>query len=180
MYKFNTIGFRPIEESDLELLRANRNDSETLLFLGSVNLISSEQQKEWYRTVSKSTKEQWFSVVDINLSKVVGVLRFQNIDHINSCCEIGADVFNEFRGKGYGKLIYKMALEYLFHHFNMNIVYLRVAEYNNNAINLYKKIGFIESGVIPFSIYRFGKYWNNIIMFISKDIYKQLREKNEL
>lgn len=168
MYRYKNIGFRPIDESDLELLRRNRNDFETLFFLGNVDLVSSTQQTEWWQSISRSKTQMWFCVIEEEYENVIGVLRFQNIDYINNCCEIGADVFKEHRGKGYGILIYRMALEYLFEHFNINTVYLHVAEFNERAIFLYKKIGFQQTGCIPKAIYRKGRYWDNLIFAITK------------
>ena len=173
MYKYKNIGFRPIDENDLEILRINRNDSETLLFLGSVDLVSSEQQKEWWKSLSRSKTQLWFCVFEEKYANVVGVLRFQNIDYINKCCEIGADIFPEFRGRGLGIDVYEMALEYLFCHFNINTVYLRVAEFNKRGIDLYKKIGFKETGYIPESIFRDNKYWQTKFFSFIRSDYKR-------
>lgn len=171
MYIFENIGFRPIDETDLEILRINRNDSSTLLNLGSVDLISCEHQKIWWSGISKSKSQQWFCIIKENYENVIGVLRFQNIDQINKSIEIGADIFPNYRDQGYGKKAYKMALEYLFQHFNMHCVYLHVAEFNKTAIELYKRAGFVETGRIPKSIFRYGKYWDKIIMCILFDNY---------
>lgn len=171
MYRFKNIGFRPIDEDDLELLRINRNDAETLLFLGNTDLVSSEQQKDWWKSVSRSKSQMWFCVFEEKYEKVIGVLRFQNIDYINKCCEIGADIFPKFRRKGFGELTYIMALEYLFDHFNMNTIYLKVAEFNKKGIALYKKIGFKETGYIPESIYRYKRYWQTKIFSLPKREY---------
>lgn len=173
MYRFKGIGFRPIDEMDLEIIRQNRNDIDTLLFLGNVDLVSSEQQKEWWKAISKSRTQQWFSVVNLESNELVGVLRFQNIDYINRSCEIGADVFKQYRGKGFGKLIYEMALEYFFNHLNMHTIYLKVADFNIRGIELYKKIGFFETGRLVQTIFRFGSYHDNILMCITEEQYKK-------
>lgn len=171
MYKFEDIGFRPIDESDLDIIRKNRNDSDTLLNLGCIDLVNSEQQKAWWLSISRSKTNQWHCITYKKYENTIGVLRFQNIDYINKSIEIGADIFSEYRGKGFGEKTYKMALEYLFYHFNMNCVYLKVAEFNRKAITLYQKIGFQKTGCIPKSIYRKGKYWDNNIMALTADKY---------
>ena len=173
MYKYKNIGFRPIDEADLEILRINRNNKSTLLNLGNIDLVSSEQQKSWWKNISKDKNNQWFCITNKGYQNIIGVLRFQNIDYINNCCEIGADIFPDFRGQGFGKKTYEMALEYLFCHFNMHTIYLRVAEFNKIAKNLYKKIGFKKTGSIPCSIYRHSKYWDNIIMTVLREEYQK-------
>ena len=171
MYKYEDIAFRPINEDDLELIRKNRNDGTTLLSLGSVDLVSSIEHLAWWEKISRSKLEIWSCVVKEEYNNVIGVLRFQNIDYVNSICEIGADIFPEQRGKGYGKKTYMMALEYLFCHFNMQNVYLRVSEFNHIGLKLYNKIGFKECGRMPKSIFRNGMYWDSVYMFIAKDHY---------
>ena len=175
MYRYKGIAFRPIERNDLELLRKNRNDDKTLLMLGNVDLVSSEKHENWFSKISLSSTQQWHIVIDNNGNRV-GIIRFQNIDLMNNNCEIGADIFVDYRRKGFGILTYKMALEYLFLHFNMHMVYLKVASFNESGINLYKKIGFKDSGEIPESIYRYGKYWDNKIMYMKKEDFIQNKE----
>lgn len=177
MYRYEDIGFRPIDEQDFEIIRKNRNESSTLLNLGTADLVSSEQQKIWWLTISKSPYQQWHCIVKDNYESIIGVLRFQNIDHVNRTVEIGADIFPGFRGKGFGQKTYRMVLEYLFLHFNMNCVYLKVASFNMTAINLYRKVGFNETGNIPQSIFRNGEYWDNLIMAITKESWLKAAKK---
>lgn len=169
MYRFEDIGFRPIDEQDLEIIRKNRNDASTILNLGISDLVSCEQQKKWWLSISTSRNQQWHCIVKDNYESIIGVLRFQNIDHVNRNVEIGADIFPGFRGNGYGHKTYQMILEYLFLHFNMNCIYLKVAAFNQIAIKLYQKVGFRDTGHIPQSIFKNGKYWDNLIMAITKD-----------
>ena len=168
------MGFRPVDEGDLEILRKNRNDSSTLLNLGGIDMVSSEQQKSWWHGVSRSKSQQWFCIVKENYDSVIGVLRFQDIDPVNRSVEIGADIFPAYRGQGFGKKAYQMALEYLFNHFNMHCVYLQVTEFNETAVRLYIQVGFVETGRIPASIFRSGKYWDKLIMsLLSEEYFKK-------
>ena len=104
MYQYEDIGFRPVDEQDLEIIRKNRNESSTLLNLGTADLVSCEQQKAWWSGVSISRYQQWHCIIKDNYASMIGVLRFQNIDHVNRTVEVGADIFPEFRSKGYGHI----------------------------------------------------------------------------
>ena len=64
-----------------------------------------------------------------------------------------------------------MILEYLFMHFNMHMVYLRVGEFNIQAENLYKNIGFLETGRYREYMYRHGRHWDYIIYTMLKSDY---------
>jgi len=68
-------------------------------------------------------------------------------------------------------MAYEMLLHFLFYHYNMNLVYLRVADFNKNSYKLYKKIGFEETGRFPKYFFRYGKYWDYILMSLTCDKY---------
>ena len=69
-----------------------------------------------------------------------------------------------------------MLLDYLFNHYNMNMVYLKVADFNPNAKKLYEKVGFVNTGFFPKYFYRHGKYWNYIIMSLTKQEFDKANE----
>jgi RimJ/RimL family protein N-acetyltransferase len=173
MYIYKNIGFRPIEENELELIRKNHNEFSTLLNLGDPSLISSLQQKDWWEKISKSRTNTVFSIVLIETGEIIGVWRLQYLDSINKNCEVGLDIFSEFRKKGFAKMGYEMLLEYLFDQYNLNCVYLRVAEFNTTAIELYKKVGFRQSGTLPKTIFRNGRYWDNLIFYFLADDFRK-------
>lgn len=171
MFVYQNVGFRPIDAGDLETLRALHNDMETLLQLGTVEMVSSEQQAEWWRNLSGNRTDGRFSIVDVASGAVIGMLRVQNIDAVNAHCEIGLDIVPAHRGKGYGTASYRMILEYLFMHYNMHMVFLRVAEFNERARKLYDRLGFTETGRYKEYLYRHGRYWDYILMTMTREQY---------
>jgi len=171
MYIYKGIGFRPIEFEDLEILLHLHNDMSTLLQLSSVEMFSMSEQEDWWKALSKSRKVQRYSIVEISEDKIIGSCKIQNIDHINRNCEIGLDILSAFRHKGFGKKSYEMILEYLFMHFNMHMVYLRVSDFNLHAKKLYENIGFVETGRFKECLYRDGRYWDYILMTLTKTEY---------
>lgn len=103
-------------------------------------------------------------------------MRIQDIHFDNKHCEIGIDITSEVQRQGFATKCYKMILEYLFMHKNMHMVYLRFCDYNKKARTLYEKIGFKYSGKYPEYIYRYGKYWDYIIMYMIEKDYSNLNE----
>jgi len=172
MYKYKDIAFRVIEHADLEKLRFLHNEQETYLNLLNIDFIDEENQLNWWKNLHKKTNDKRFVVVKSDKpNEMIGRLRIQNINEHHRNCEIGIDIIPSQRGKGFGEKSYKMLLEYLFIHFNMNMVYLKVADFNPNAIKLYSKVGFRKTGLLPSFFFRHGKYWDYLIMGITKDEY---------
>jgi RimJ/RimL family protein N-acetyltransferase len=174
MYKYENIGFRPIDEKDLERLRCFHNSNDTTLFLGKAELFSSVEQLKWWESMSLSYHNRSYCIVKDTYENIIGMFRNNNIDHINKNCEIGIDLLPEFRSKGYGYLSYRMVLEYLFLHVGMNSIYLRFIAFNENAQALYEKLGFEKTGFFPEFIFRHGKYWDYVLMSMTAKKFKEL------
>lgn len=170
MYKYEDIAFRVIEKHDLEILRELHNDESTYLNLYNIDFVDEENQLEWWKNLHKKNNDKRYVICfSDNPHEVIGRLRIQNINFNHNNCEVGLDIMPKFRGKGYGLKSYKMLLEFLFQHYNMHMVYLQVADFNPNARKLYEKVGFKETGRLPEYYFRHGKYWDYVIMSITKN-----------
>lgn len=177
MYKSGNVGFRPIEEADLEILRQLRNDMSTFLNLGTADMASFQGQREWWKGDLYTARDQRLTLVQLDTDEVIGILRFVNIDHSNANCEVGLDLLPEKRGQGLGKLSYACALEYLFDQKNMNMVYLRVADFNPGASRLYEGLGFVRTGYYKDYLFRYGKYWDYHLMCMTRAQYAEQRKR---
>ena len=172
MYIYKDIAFRPIDYDDLETLRELYNDMTTFLQLGTPEMVTSEEQIEWWKSSSKNKTNRRFCIVGGEKHRVViGILRIRNINHVNKNCEVGLDIVPQYRGRGYGEKSYEMVLEYLFNHMNMHTVYLRVIDINEMARSLYEKVGFQLTGKYPEFIYRDGKYRDYLLMCMTRQMY---------
>lgn len=174
MFRYGKIGFRPMEQSDIELVRAMHNEASTLLQMGDPLPVSQTQQEAWFRAMSQRRSDLTYVVCRIDSDEIVGVWRLQNVDVANRLCEVGADIFPAYRRLGLGYETYRLLLAYLFEHYNIHTVYLRTAAFNEDGRRLYDKVGFRETGRIVESIFRHGRYWDNIIMCMTVDGYRRL------
>ena len=175
MYICDDIAFRIIEKRDLGALRKLNNDPDTYPNLLSMSLVDEESQVLWWKSLCNSSKDKHYVICKAyDPEELIGRLRYQHIDHLHKNSEVGLDIFPEYRSKGLGKKCYKLALQYLFEQLNMHLVYLRVASFNDIAISLYKKCGFIETGVYPEFFYRNGLYHDFIVMSMLRDTYQKI------
>lgn len=180
MFTFEDIAFRPIDREDLELIRKMHNEISTLLQLGDVSLTSSSEQIAWWERMNNSKTDKQFCICHPNYDQVIGVWRLQHVDYNNRNCEVGLDIFPFYRRKGFGTKAYRMILCYLFEHYNMHTVYIRIGEFNEPALRLYKKIGFKETGKLIETIFRHGRYWDNILMCMTEDEYFRMFTEKEI
>lgn len=77
-------------------------------------------------------------------------------------------VDNAKRGKGYGKKLLNLALQYAFQITGANAVQLNVFNENTSAKRCYEKVGFIERNVdrdvFPYK----DEFWSRCNMIVSK------------
>ena len=121
------IRLRNLVVEDLPFLLEVRNDNSTRVNLENDSVFDIESCNEWFI----NNKPVWFIILNSNDEKV-GYIR-TNGD------EVGCDIHPKHRRNGYAKKAY---LEYLK---DKNYASLWVFE-DNFAIELYRKIGFIENG----------------------------------
>jgi len=164
MFQYNDISFRMVEERDLKLLYEMRYDETVNEQLFDTIPISLHNQKAWMESMLKSKTSKVFVVVRKKKVKdeVIGCVKLRDIDHQNQRVEIGADILEEHRKKGYGTKTYEALEKYCFNYLNMQKMYLYVFESNQIAVNLYKKAGFEIEGRLKDHIYRNG--WKTVLL----------------
>ena len=72
-------------------------------------------------------------------------------------------------GQGYGTEAMQLLLEHAFNTLNLNRVDLHVYDDNQRAIEMYKRVGFVEEGRLRDYHFREGKYFDTLIMSILRD-----------
>jgi RimJ/RimL family protein N-acetyltransferase len=75
------------------------------------------------------------------------------------------------RSKGYGTEAIRLGIKYGFEVLNLNNIELKVYDFNERALNTYKKAGFKEYGRRRQAYYLNGKYHDVICMDILREEY---------
>jgi RimJ/RimL family protein N-acetyltransferase len=177
MLSNDVVTIRAIQRSDLEFLRNLRNDPSIWQMLGSIGFIHEQQQEQWFDLLLTDPTREYYIILanktpDHQHFKAVGMVRIDEIDHINRNIRIGADIKPEFQGKGYGTAVYELLFEYCFDYWNMHRVWLLALATNERAIGLYKKMGMKEEGRYREGIYRCGNYHDYICLSMLEHEYR--------
>ncbi|HOT31625.1 MAG TPA: GNAT family protein, partial [Petrotogaceae bacterium] len=69
-------------------------------------------------------------------------------------------------------------LDFLFQRFSLNKIKLNVFDYNERAIKSYKKVGFVEEGVLRQELFTLNKYHDIVMMSILKQEWNRYDAKN--
>lgn len=183
MFYHDGIGFRPVEERDLEKIRVLRNDPTTWAYLTDINHVTPEAQADWFRRIRMSKDKTYFTVFKEEYDPHVpiayegdflGIIRMDEIDQANRSARIGADIDPACRGQGYGTKTYKALLKYCFDFLNMHRVWLCVLDSNEIGKRLYANAGFKVEGKYREAIFRDGTYHDYIVMSILESEYRRV------
>lgn len=158
----------PMREEDAEVYAKWMNDIAITDSLGSSTMVFSEEaERNW---LEENSGEYQFAIVEKESDMLIGNCGIQEVSHTFQRAEIGLFIGDEEnRGKGYGKEVLSLLLEYCFDTLNMHNVMLKVFSFNERAIHTYKRVGFKEIGRRREAYYAKGKFWDDVYMDILKE-----------
>ena len=112
-----------------------------------------------------------FFAIICNVSNIhIGNIKLDFYDNDANTIELGLLIGNKnYWGKGIGKQVCKLILEYAFNVLNIRKIYLAVYENNPGAKRLYEKLGFKIEGCLRKHIAVNGEYFDKYYMGIFKE-----------
>lgn len=174
------ITLRAIEESDLPLLHQWANDPVTQDGIGELHFPSSLQfHKTWFDSLKSDKLNQRF-VVEVPDVGIIGISSIVNIDWRNRHAWHGLVLGDaSHRGKGYGVDAILATMRYAFDELNLERLDGSMIEYNTASLATYcgKKVGWSEEGRKRNYFYRKGRFWDQIIVGVTKGDYLELIAK---
>lgn len=143
------IYLRPIREEDTDNIVKWRNNNEVRKFFIYQGTFTREGHLSWYENRVKTGEVVQFIIVEKETEASLGSVFFRDIDRVNNKAEYGIFIGeNNARGKGYGTIATKLALDYAFNVEHIHRIFLRVLADNDRAINSYCKAGFVQEGIL--------------------------------
>lgn len=135
---------RSMQENDLEMVLAWRNHSNVRKKMYNQHVISWKEHKKWWSKVSQSESESYFIYENTNPT---GVVCFSEITHVHRRANWGIYASPQ-ASKGVGTCMGILSMDYAFNEMRLQKVCCEVLSFNERALNLYKKLGFNEDGML--------------------------------
>lgn len=174
MFVSERIGLRKMQNEDVEIYHAWRNDSQVMYSTNpSLDVYSLEETKEFVeKIILQASSSKSYIIYDKQNSKPIGITSLINIDAKNRNAECIIDIGEkDYWGQGYGHEALSLLLNYAFLEMNLNRIYLRVFSFNEKAISLYHKLGFMHEGRSRQTLFRNGQWQDIVHMGILQDEY---------
>jgi len=162
------ITFREMKHSDLQFFLEVRNSCAPE-FLHDTRIFKMSEANHWW---SYGKKKEYY-IIEYNGVKI-GYFRTSNYSEANRNIYIGADLQTDWRGMGLSYTAYRQFIPFMFELLNLHKISLEVLATNTRAINLYKKLGFIEEGRKRDEVFKNGEFVDSIIMSILKEEYEKI------
>lgn len=172
------VRLRPIQKDDLDKSLVWKNDPiirENIL--GYSFPITKEMEMKWYESLSNNRDKSiiLFGIEAIDRSTLIGFIHLKDIDWISRVGQFGITIGDsKYWRKGIGFESMEIFHNYIFLNLNLRKVCLQVVSYNESALNLYRKFGFIEEGCLSKHIFIRGDYFDVISMRLFDFEYKSI------
>lgn len=175
----NKVTLRAIENSDLGTLHRWANDPATQDIIGNIHFPSSrDYQTKWLSNIQGDELNQRLAI-ETEEDGLIGISSIMHIDWRNNHAWHGIVLGDkEIRGKGYGVDTVMATMRYAFDEMHLERLDGSIIEYNTVSYSLYcNKLGWVEEGRRRNYYFRKGRYWDQIVVGITKEDYYNLIEK---
>ncbi|GAA0742191.1 GNAT family protein [Clostridium oceanicum] len=166
--KDEKVVIRKVNKSDakalIEYLNAIGGESDFLTFGKGEFGISIHEEEKFIESALK--KENALFIIAEIKGKLVGNLNFsgglrERNAHVG---EFGVTVLKEYWGNGIGKELIKYLIDWSKDSGIIRKINLRVRDDNKPGIKLYKKLGFLEEGLVKRDFLINGEFYDSLLM----------------
>ena len=141
---------------------------------------SKEETKNWIKMCMNKTNGYEQKAIVTEEGKHIGWVDLKNIDTLNKHAELGIAIGDKnYWGKGFGMSAMKEMLFWGFYELGLNKIWLRVEVDNDKAIKSYKRMGYIEEGILRQDRLRNGVFVDRLRMSILKGEFLIRNNENE-
>ncbi len=165
-----TITFRypTIEDTQILLNFINKVSLEKVHITLQGEQKTFEEEEAWLKTVLKNIEDKKIVMIFTFIeNKLAGLSDIVSGSYIKKYIGgFGIIIDSDFRGEGIGKQIMNVVIDQAVKNIaNLKIIKLEVFAQNLIARELYKKMGFIEYGLLPKSIFYKNEFVDEVLMY---------------
>lgn len=161
-----TVHLRALEPEDLDLLYRIENDI-TLWNIGATNVPYSRYTLHEYiahATGDIYTDRQVRMMIENDQKDIVGIVDIVNFDPANRRAELGLIIEEPYRHLGYAQSVLEKISDYAVSVLHLHQLFAFIDVRNEACVNLFRKLGYIESSRLKDWLYDGREYHDAVMM----------------
>lgn len=154
-----------MQASDTDDVIRMRREPSVLAQLFSDKAPAREEHLRWLERIQVQGDRQEFIIVERGTGRSIGTIGLSNIHPKHRHAQYGILIGEiDARGKGLALEASRLLLAYAFDKLGLQRVYLHVFADNEQALHLYRKVGFEEEGRLRQHMYKDGRFRDVVVM----------------
>ena len=169
-----------IEKDDMSKLHLWANDPDIQRNIGGWHFpTNGNDQEKWFESLNINSKNQRFAI-RASESGIIGTVSLVEINWKDRNAFYGITIGESTnRGKGYAVDTNMAMMRYAFDELGLNRIDTTIIEYNLASINLFvHRSGWKQEGLQKEWYFRDGRFWDRLIIGITRAEYKEFISKN--
>lgn len=138
---------RPVEEADIEMMRAWRNSDRVSAMMFSDDVITAEGQRNWFKGL-RDDPDRLYLLFEVR-GEAVGLIYFNPIDRQRKQATWGFYMGQERSPRGSARMMGRLALAVAFDTLGMERVIGETFVFNERSIAFHERLGFLREAVLP-------------------------------
>lgn len=157
-----------------EILVGWRNDPANKPFFISEEPISLDSHLAWWDGVKQDHHQRFYLIETLNEVEggpvLIGTISLFDIDWLHRTANYGRLlIIPGYRTRGFATEAEVLLLSYAFNVLNLHKVWSEIFAYNEAALKLHEKTGFLVEGVLRQQIFKAGKYVDLVLIGLLKE-----------
>ena len=178
-----------IHKNNVKLCKLERFDIPSLIDLKNeswfgthkISILNRQDQDRWFEKISDSHNDLVLTAYHVDdICRRIGIFKIFNIDWMNRSCEIGQDIFKDYRGQGFGYKIVEAGIDFCFEILNMNRLNAEVLENNLASKKTLLNGGFVMEGTKRKAVHKCGQYLDSLVLGVLKEDWVNLERVTKL
>lgn len=178
MLKGKYVNLRPLEEDDLETLKAWRNSKNVRKTTREYNLLNMINQRKWFESIHKNKPptDIMFGVTN-RRDKLIGVTGLTYIDWKNGHAEISIYLsMKNWQTTKEVKDTINLIIKYGFGELNLHRLWVEIFAISGENVQLFKRMNFLKEATLRDKLWRDGRWWQSYIYSILSSEYNYAKE----
>jgi len=158
-----TVYLRPLERADADPFRRWLNDPSVRTCLKLFAPLTEKAEQEFIEKAGTSPDDFVFAIVRKQGDRLIGAAGLHRTRWKDRATSFGIFIGDaECRGRGHGTEATRLMMRYAFETLNLNRVELGVYDFNEAAIHVYEKVGFVREGLQREHSFVEGRYVDHL------------------